>query len=134
MFNLDKEIPADVTVVDQTKEIGLAQGNLSNDEIAVEVVRQFFEALIARDYAKAGKMYEGIPADAMEKAFGRIKCIRIVSLGKVLPHPMPETEGVIVPCTVEVEENGKIREMKFDQIGVRQVYTQPGRWTIFGGI
>jgi hypothetical protein len=134
MFNLDKEVPADVTVLDQVKDIGLVQGKLSNDEVAVEVVRHFFEALIAKDYAKAGNFYESIPAGEMKKAFGRIRFIRIISIGKPIPHPIPETKGVVVSCTVEVEENGKIREMKFDQIGVRQVYTQPGRWTIFGGI
>ena len=134
MFNLDKEVPADVTVLDQVKDIGLVQGKLSNDEVAVEVVRHFFEALIAKDYAKAGNFYEGIPADAMKKGFGRIRFIRIISIGKPIPHPIPETKGVVVSCTVEVEENGTIREMKFDQIGVRQVYTQLGHWTIFGGI
>jgi hypothetical protein len=41
---------------------------------------------------------------------------------------------VVVPCIVEIEVNGKTGEQKFDRLGVRQVYNQPGRWTIFGGI
>jgi hypothetical protein len=40
----------------------------------------------------------------------------------------------VVPCTVKVEKNGQIEEMTFDRFGVRQVYNQPGHWTIFGGI
>jgi hypothetical protein len=135
MFNLEKEIPADVTRVDQTtQEVGLEQGNLSKDEIVVEVAKQFFDALIAKDYAKAGKLLEGMPADKMEQAFGRIRFIRIVSIGKPEPHPIPMTQGVVVPCVVEIEADGKIEEQKFDQLGIRQVYNQPGRWTIFGGI
>jgi hypothetical protein len=134
MFSLEKEVPSDVMRIDQTKEFGLVQGNLSNDEVAVEVARQFFEALIAKDYAKAGKLLENVPADRMEQMFGRIKFIRIVSIGKPVPHPMPETKGVVVPCVVEIEVDGKIGEQKFDRLGVRQVYNQPGRWTIFGGI
>jgi hypothetical protein len=135
MFSLEKEVPADVTRIDQTtQEVGLAQGNLSNDEVAVEVAKQFFEALIARDYAKAGKLLEGTPADKMEQMFGRIRFIRIVSIGKPEPHPVPATQGVVVPCVVEIEADGKIGEQNFDRLGIRQVYNQRGRWTIFGGI
>jgi hypothetical protein len=135
IFNLEKELPSDVTKVDQVShEVGLAQGNLSNDDVVVEVAKQFFEALIAKDYARAGKLLEGMPADKMEETFGRIKFLRIVSIGKPVPHPNPATKGVVVPCVVEIEVDGKIAEQKFDRLGVRQVYNQPGRWTIFGGI
>ncbi len=121
--------------IDQTiQEVGLAQGKLSDEEIAVEVVRQFFEALIAGDYAKAGKLLEGIPSDKMQQMFGQIKFLRIVSIGPVAPHPIPETKGLVVPCTVEVEKDGEISQWKLERLGVRQVYNQPGRWTIFGGI
>jgi hypothetical protein len=134
MFTLD-EVPADVMRIDQTiQEVGLAQGKLADEEIAVEVVRQFFEALIASDYAKAGKLLEGIPADKIKEAFGDRKFLRIISIGPVAPHPIPETKGLVVPCTVEVEKDGQISQWKLEQLAVRQVYNQPGRWTIFGGI
>ena len=127
--------PADVVRVDQTtQEVGLIQGQLSNEEIAVEVARQFFEALIAKDYNKAGKLLEGIPADRMQQMFGNIKVIRIISIGPVAPHPNPGTKGLVVPSIVEIEKRGEISEWKLDRLGVRQVYNQPGRWTIFGGI
>ena len=134
IFTLD-EVPADVMRIDQTiQEVGLAQGQFGDGEIAVEVVRQFFEALIAADYAKAGKLLEGIPADKMKEAFGDRKFLRIVSIGPAGPHPMPETKGLVVPCIVEIEKDGVISQWKLDRLGVRQVYNQPGRWTIFGGI
>jgi hypothetical protein len=134
MFTLN-EVPADVMRVDQTaQEVGLAQGTLTDEEIALEVARQFFEGLIAEDYATAGRLLEGIPAEKIKEMFGRRKFLRIISVGPVAPHPIPETKGVIVPCIVEMEENGQISEWNLDRLGVRQVYNQPGRWTIFGGI
>jgi len=134
MFTLN-EVPADVMRVDQTtQEVGLTQANLTDEQVAVEVVRQFFEALIAQDYAKAGRLLEGMPAEKIKELFGGRKFLRIISVGPVAPHPIPETKGVIVPCIVEMEENGKITEWKLDRLGVRRVYNQPGRWTIFGGI
>jgi hypothetical protein len=135
MFTLDDEVPADVMRVDQTtQEVGLVQGNLSDEEVAVEVARQFFEALILKDYAKAGKLLEGIPADKMQQMFGNIKFLRIISIGPAGPHPNPATGGLVVPCTVEIEKDGQISEWKLERLGVRQVFNQPGRWTIFGGI
>ncbi len=128
-------MPADVMHVDQTtQEIGLVQGDLSDDEVAVEVVMQFFEALIAEDYAGAGRLMEGLPAEKIQEGFGHMKFIRIVSISPPIAHPNPATKGVVVPCTVEVERNGQISEWNLQRLGVRQVYNQPGRWTIFGGI
>ena len=136
IFALDDEVPANAVRVDQTnQEVGLAQGDLSNEEIAAEVARQFLEALIAKDYAKAGKLLGGAPADwVKQQPIGKKKVLRIISIGSAHPHPNPRTEGVVVPCVVEIEENGKVSEWKLDKLGIRQVYNQPGRWTIFGGI
>jgi hypothetical protein len=135
MFTLDDEVPADAMRIDQTiQEVGLAQGNLSDEEIAVEVARQFFEALIAKDYAKAGKLLEGMPADKIQQGFGQTRFLRIISIGPAGPHPNPRTGGLVVPCTVEIEKDGQISEWKLECLGVRQVFNQPGRWTIFGGI
>jgi len=134
VFTLD-EVPTDAIRIDQTtQEVGLEQGNLTDEEVAAEVVRKFFEALIAGNYAGAGQLLEGAPADFIQKQFGQIKFIRIISVGPVGPHPNPQTRGLVVPCTVEIETDGKIIQWKLERIGVREVYNQPGRWTIFGGI
>ena len=134
MFVLDG-IPADVMRIDQTtQEVGLVQGQLSDEEIAVEVVRQFFESLIAGDYSRAGRLLEGMPADKMQEGLGQMKFLRIISIGPAGPHPDPRTGGLVVPCTVEIEKEGEISEWKLKRLGVRQVHGQPGRWTIFGGI
>jgi hypothetical protein len=132
MFTLDN-IPSDAMLVDQTtQEIGLLQGDLTDNEIAVEVVRQFFEALIAQDYAKAGQMFGGVPADRIQKIYGRIRFIRIVSLGEPVLNPV--TAELKVPYVVEIEENGVITKWKtkYNYIPARQVHGQPGRWATTG--
>jgi hypothetical protein len=133
MFTLDN-IPSDVTLIDEfAQEVGLVQGDLTDNEIAVEVVRQFFEALIAQDYAKAGRMFGGVPAERVQKKYGHIKFMRIVSLGKPTLNPL--TRELKVPYVVEVEENGIVTEWKtkYNYIPVRQVHGQPGRWATTGG-
>lgn len=131
-------LPPDVRRFDQVAHvIGLEQEQMTDDQIAVEVVRQFWQAMLNNDFAKASQMYEGAPVETLEKAFtdgSKRKLLGIVSIGPVQPHPNPKTGGVIVPCTITMEVNGEIVKHTFDKIGVRQVYNQPGRWTIFGGL
>ncbi len=132
IFALD--LPADITRIDQTtQQVGLLKGDLSDEEIAVEVVRQFFEALIAEDYGKAGRLVEGIPAAKMREVYGKINFVRIVSLGTPTPHPNPKTRFLCVPCEVEIEVDG-VKIVKKFVPNVRSVYNQPDRWGIGGGI
>ena len=126
------DIPDDVMQLDQTtQEVGLAQGQLTDKEITAEVVRQFLEALIAQDYAKAGRLFSGTPAERMKKAYGQIRFIRIISIAEPVPHSL--TGGLYVPCTVEIEENGEISQWQPEHSYVRQVHGQPDRWEIIGG-
>lgn len=131
IFTLD-EVPADAMRVDQTiQEVGLAQGKLSNEEIAVEVVRQFLEALIAGDYATASKLYQGVPVEFLEKQLAKQKFLRIVSIGK--PTPSEINNSLKVPCEYEIEVDG-VKSVVQSYPYVRPVFGQPERWTIDGGI
>lgn len=131
MFILE-DLPEDVMQIDQTaQEIGLAQGDLTDKEIAVEVIRQFLQALIDQDYSKAGRLFSGTPAERIEKTYGKIRFIRIISIGE--PEPHPKMSALYVPCTVEIEENGKISQWHPKHSYVRQVHGQPERWEIIGG-
>ncbi len=130
------DLPKDVFVLDQVnQEIGLAQGNLSDDEIVVEVATQFFQALIDEDYAKAGLLMGGLPPERMKTTFHIVKFVRIVSIGKVVPHSDPLTRGLSVPCEIEMEhaETGE-RMTETSNVGIRKVEGRPDRWAIFGGI
>lgn len=130
------DLPKDVFVVDKVnQEIGLAQGNLSDDEIVVEVATQFFQALIDEDYAKAGLLMEGLPPERIKTMFHVVKFVRIVSIGKVVPHSNPLTRGLSISCEIEMEhaETGE-RMTETINPGIRKVHGRPDRWTIFGGI
>ena len=137
MFTFDN-VPADVTRVDQVDNVvGLEQGQMTDDEVAIEVVRRFWQAIIDGDYETAGQMLEGVPSSFIEENLIKklpFTAKKIISVGPVQPHPNPQTQGVVVPCTLEVERNGQTIQVPFDRIGVRQVYNQPGRWSIFGGL
>ena len=134
VFALD-DVPADVTRIDQTtQEVGLEQGDLSDEEIAVKVVREFYEAVIAKDFAKAGRLFEGVPAAKIQEILGDLTIVRIVSIGVPKPHPMPEVGGFQVPCQLEVEKNGVKSVYVPYGPGVRRVYNQPQRWDIHGGV
>jgi len=132
MFDLQNEVPSDVTHVDQTaNDVGLAQGQLSDEEAAVEVVRQFLKSLIAEDYTGAGRLFP-ILANQLQQQFGRVKFLRIVSIGPAVPNPELETKGFNVPCTIEIEENSKRITPTLEGIKVQQLRNQPSRWVIVG--
>jgi hypothetical protein len=126
--------PADVTRVDwTTQEVGLPRGDLSDGEIAVKVARAFFEALIAKDYSRAGSIYSGMPASTMQEVFGKIEFLRIVAVGEPTPHPDVRTRFLQVPCEVEFRVDGQTHIKKF-MPNIRAVDGQPDRWLIGGGI
>jgi len=136
MFSLDEDaIPADVMRIDQTtQKIGLVQGNLTDKEIAVKVVREFYEALIAKDYAKAGRLYSGVPADKIRERWKELNVVGIISIGEPVPHPTPGVGGFQVPCKIEVEKDGVKSVYEPYGPGVRPVHGQPERWNIHGGV
>ena len=104
---------------------------LSDEEMAKKVAREFFEALIAEDYKKAGIILEGVPAEAIKKSFGRIKFLRIVEIGQPTPHR--KTRSLRVPVKVGLESKGKKAIQQFSPL-IRHAYKQPNRWVICGGV
>ena len=127
-------VPADVTRIDwTTQEVGLPKGDLTDDQIAVKVAREFFAALIAKDYGRAGSIFSGMPASKMEEMLGKIEFLRIVSVGDPTPHPDARTRFVQVPCEVEFRVDGQTHVQKF-MPNIRPVEGQPDRWLIGGGI
>ncbi|MCX7014251.1 MAG: hypothetical protein NTW86_17150 [Candidatus Sumerlaeota bacterium] len=127
-------IPADAVRFDQvTHQTGLPKGDLIDQEIAAKVAREFFEALIAGDYDKAGQLLEGASPDFLRNMIeGKMKFVRIVSIGEPHPHAIPETHGWQTPCQIEMEAGGQTFTKSFE-LGVRPVYNQPDRWDVFGG-
>ncbi len=138
MFVLDDEVPADVMRVDQVTEApGLPQGTMTDQQVVVETVRQFFEALKTSDYGKAGMLLGGIPAEKMKDLLGNLKVVRVVSIGEPQPQPIPGVGGFVVSCKVEVQNaDGSTSIKDFPAVAVRPVdlNQHPDRWNIHGGI
>jgi hypothetical protein len=100
VFDLD--LPKDVMRVDQIQQPpGVAKGNLTDTQIAQKVARDFFEAVIAKDYAKAGLIYSGMPAERIKDGYGRLDVTRIVEVGEPLAGAHPDPSALAVPVKVE---------------------------------
>ena len=129
-FSLEGELPEDVIFVDQSdKEIGLAQGDMTDEEIAVEVGRQHFQAFIDQDYEKAGLLYRGLPAFVME-LFGKVD--EITEVGQVRADTRPDSCTMIASFKILAEANGNMIEYDVESLYIEPVYGQPGRWMVTG--
>jgi len=154
MFDLEQ--PEEVELEDLTKGIGMPQGDMSDSEAAAEVVRQYIEALIAKDYEKASKLYNGRPADELGERVEKlkIKYLRFIAVGEPVPKPERGPRAFGVPFAHIIETADGRREIsgpwgglewsaeneanldltKHRQAMVRPVVGQPDRWVIIGGI
>jgi len=138
MFSLEDEVPKDISIVNQlTQLIGIPQGNMTNEQAATETVRQFFQALIDKDYKKAGLIFSGMSEEEMKKNFSKINFTAIISIGTPTPHPETGPRSFRVPCEVEITTpDGKKAPWKpygpFARCGDDELH--PDRWIICGGI
>jgi len=124
------KVPDGVMVIDQySQDVGLAQGDLSDEEIAVKVVRATLEALIAENHAEAGRLMCGQPAEVIAERCRKVRTLRIISIGEAVSHP--QWLILHVPVKIEVERDGR-KETIDKRFRVRQVKGQPGRWVTPG--
>jgi len=132
LFELD-DIPNDALIIDQASEdVGIEKGDMTDNEMAMEVVRQCLEASIAQDYGKVKKMLGGMPGDVLEKAFGG-RILRIISIDKPVPHEKWK-HILCVPCKIEFETPKGNRIANFKP-HVKRLENQSGnKWSICGEI
>lgn len=132
MFSLDDEVPGDITIIDtRVQDVGIAQGNLSNEEIATKVVREFLEALIVKDYTKAAQISGILSPKKIERGWGKLKVVRIVSIDEPTPPAKPSElfpNRQHVLCTIEIEINGKEVQQQLKSFNVRPVLGRRERW------
>jgi hypothetical protein len=139
MFSLKDEVPKDVTVTNQLEQlIGIPQGNMTYEQAAAETARQFFQALIDKDYKKAGQIYAGISEEKAKEYFEvKLNVTAIISIGTPTPYPKCGPHCFKVPCEAEITLPGgqKIRWKPygpFVRCGDDEMH--PDRWIISGGI
>ena len=109
-FDLKAEAGADVKVSDTTGiAMGVEQGTLSDEEVAVQLVREFLDAWVAKDYDEASRIYGFMaagPRDSFLTFLLRKSILRVISLGPAV-RTDPPLRGLYVPCEVEYEEDGR---------------------------
>jgi len=132
MFSLNDEVPDGIKIIDtREQDIGLVQGDLSDKEISIKVVREFLEALIVKDYVKAAQI-SGIPSpEKIEQGWGKLKVVRIVSIGE---PTQPEEPSMLFPnmqrilCTLETEKDGNEVQQQLKSFKIRPVLGRRERW------
>jgi len=142
------EPPKNAKLENRTSEIGMAQGNMTDQEAAETALRKYLEALIAKDYETAGRLYNGKPAEELKQRLEaqlKVRYLRVVSIGKAEPSPESEPRVYRVPFAVEIEKEG-VKEISGPPVKsgpgprtqrkatVRPVVGQPARWVVTGGI
>ncbi len=131
-FSLKGELPNNVIVIDQfDREIGLAQGDMTDQEVAVEVTQQFLQALSANDYSRIGQLFLGLPDFVVAKYLGDGEEFAIISVGPARRDPDPDSNHMTCPCKIFGESEGQYykNDMKMT---VTPVSGQPGRWMLSG--
>jgi hypothetical protein len=118
LLDLKRETPADASYSDTTGiAMGIEQGSFSDAEVAVQLVREFLEAWAAKDYERAaqihGYMVTGEAQSLRDKVLHRKNILRVLSIDSPAAPERPLT-GLLVPCTVEYEENGTSKTGRFE--------------------
>ena len=113
-------------------EIGLAQDKCGDNEIAVELARQFVQALIDKDYEKAGKLCGGIPADTAEKLeslVGNRTYKKILCIEQPTISANSSTKAINVPCVVAGRWGGAMLVIRMN-ISVEPNTADSNRWIV----
>jgi hypothetical protein len=130
MFNLEGELPDNVIVIDQSdKEVGLAQGDMTDQEVAVAVTQQFLQAWSANDFNKVGQLLLGAPGFLVAKYLDGGNPFTIISVGPAHRSSYPDSIALTCPCKILGEHEGQYYENNM-KMGVIPVSGQPGRWMI----
>lgn len=137
MFSLRDQLPADVTIADQTTQvIGVAQGSLTDEQAAAQTAREFFQALMNKDYKKAGLVMGGELEKYMKAEYEKMNVTAIISVGPALLQTNWVKRGYMVPCQVEITrpDGQKTTWKTAPYVRPGDDRDHPDRWNITGGV
>lgn len=122
--------PANTIIIDQTAgAVGIAQGDLSDKEVAYEAVRQGLEAWAADDYETAGKLFGGAPKEFFA-ARAYDKPLDEINIGEPEWCPLePNRPRYRIICSYVAEREGRLKTINISYC-VTTVAGQPGRWFV----
>ena len=134
VFSLD--LPDNVVVLDQVNQVvGMAQGDLSEEKLAAELVRQALEAWRDGDFARAGSLFGGMPADYLAQRMSALRPVGEIVVGQAINRGKENWPHLEVPCRYEVQR-GSQKEMIQRDLVVRgepawqKVDDEPGRFWV----
>jgi hypothetical protein len=122
MFTLDGDVSPDAKVVDMSGVlIGMMQGDMTDEEVVTKITKEFFEAVIAEDFDRAGQLYLGAPGSLIENAFDDVDALRILSLGEPHVNSNPDSNMMRSSCRVLAEVWGDYYEIDAEAVNVIRV-------------
>lgn len=127
IFSLD--FPEDTITIDQvSQEVGMAQGDMGDQEVASKIVRESLRAWAVGDYVKAGKLFGGAPPELFTERYVHLQPVSIISIGR--PVSVQYIKPLFkVKCEYDAEHDGEIKTIKLT-FDVLAVDGQPGRWYV----
>ena len=96
---------------------GVPQQSMTDAQAAAETVRQFFQALLDKDYKKAGLIECGELEEYAKAEYGKINVTAIISIGPPVPQPKWDKRGFKVPCKLDTHRPGRAK----DRLGTRRL-------------
>ena len=137
MFSLEDEIPDDVRISDRLNQlIGVPQGDMTDEQAAAETARQFYQALIEKDYKKAGLIRGGRLEKHAKEQYGQVNITKIISIGPAEPQLYWVKRGFKVTCELEIinSDGQKVLGMAGPYVRPGDDEMHPDRWNITGGM
>ncbi|MHC4759214.1 MAG: hypothetical protein ACYTE8_11205 [Planctomycetota bacterium] len=137
MFSLGDEIPDDVWISDQLNQlVGVSQGDMTDEQAAEETVRQFYQALIDKDYKKAGLIMGGMQEEFVKNNFVKANITKIISIGTAEPQLWWVKRGFKVTCELEIinSDGQKVLGMAGPYVRPGDDEMHPDSWNITGGM
>ena len=136
MFSLRDEVPKDVKIADRLNQLtGIPQGEMSDEQAAEETIRQYLQALIDKDYKKAGLICGGVLEEYAKEDFGWCNVNSIISIGPAIPEPDWDEHGFKVPFELEIttKDGRKITCKDYQYVRPGDDEMHPDRWNITSG-
>ncbi len=133
MFTFDDELPDNVKTIDMSAvEVGLEQGDMTDEEVAAEIVRQFFEAAMTNDFERAGQLYLAAPDYMVKNAFMGANILEISSIGPAYPDTDPDSKAMFCPAKAILEIGGEHYELTANWMKVNVAEETSKTWVICG--
>ena len=108
----------------------MKQENLSEKEIAAKLAKEFLDALIDKNYTRAGNLFGGMPLDQAEEKFGTLDIVQIISMDE----PVQSLSCYKISCLLGINSNNHVLEWKPKDLYIRKTEGNENYWVIVGGM